>query len=199
MTQTQKLENLFKQNDGIVHHHQVIKAGLRSTLLSQWVKEDKIERIQVGVYRSKDAELVEKETLIELSLRIPRGVICLHSALEFHNLSTVVPSAVQIAIPNHSRAPKIDYPPVDYFYYSDAQYSYGIETHEFSGRKIKVHSKEKALVDSFYQRKKLGVDVFLEALKDYLREQTRNIIKLTDLAKKRRVYNTIKPYLEALA
>lgn len=197
MTPTQELEKLFNQNDGIVQRYQVVEAGLRPELLSQWVKEGKAERLQRGIYRSQDSEVIEHETLIELSLKIPRGVVCIHSALSFHNLGTVIPSEVQIAIPNHSRTPKIDYPPVDYFYYSDKQYNYGIEIHKFSGRKIKVHSQEKALVDSFYQRNKLGKDVFLESLSDYLSSTQRSIPKLIEAAKVRRVFNTIRPYIEA--
>lgn len=197
MTPAQELEKLFHQNDGIVQRYQVVEAGLRPELLSQWVEAGKAERIQRGIYRLQDFEVIEHETLIELSLKIPRGVVCLHSALSFHNLGTVIPSKIQIAIPNHSRTPKIDYPPVDFFYYSDKQYHYGIETHKFSGRNIKVHSQEKAIVDSFYQRNKLGKDVFLESLSDYLNSSQRSIQKLMEAAKVRRVFNTIRPYIEA--
>lgn len=197
MTPAQELEKLFHQNDGIVQRYQVVDAGLRPELLSQWVEQGRAERLQRGIYRLQDFEAIEHETLIELSLKIPRGVVCLHSALSFHELGTVIPSEIQIAIPNHSRAPKLDYPPVNYFYYSDKQYNYGIEVHTFSGRQLKVHSQEKALVDSFYQRNKLGKDVFLESLQDYLASSQRSIPKLIEAAKVRRVFNTIRPYIEA--
>lgn len=199
MKATQKLEKLFQKYEGILERQQVIDAGIHPMYLSQWVKEEKIERIQIGVYRFKDSQVIEHEELIELSLRIPRGVLCLHSALEFHNLGTVIPSEIQIAIPNNDRTPKLEYPTVDYFYYSDVQHSYGVEVHEFSGRKIKVHSKEKALVDSFYQRNKLGDDAFLEAFKDYFGSAQRSISRLMEAAKIRRVSNTIRPYIEAFA
>ncbi len=195
----QNLEQLFEQNKGVLERQQVIDAGLRPHLLSQWVEEGRAERLQKGIYRAIDSEDIEHETLVELSLKIPNAIVCIHSALNFHDLGTVIPSAVQLAIPNHSWAPKFEYPPVDYYYYSDNQYNYGVESHAISGRTVKVHSPEKAIVDSFYYRKKLGKDVFLEALKDYLQGANRSIPKLIDAAKVRRVTKTITPYLEALA
>lgn len=195
---TQKLEKLFEQNEGVLERQQVVDAGLRPHLLSQWVEEGRAERLQRGIYRSLEVEDIEHETLVELSLKIPNSIVCLHSALNFHNLGTVIPSVVQLAIPNHAWAPKFDYPPVNYFYYSDTQYNYGVETHTFSGRNVKVHSQEKAIVDSFYQRNKLGKDVFLESLSDYLSSKQRSIPKLMEAAKVRRVFDTIRPYIEAL-
>lgn len=192
------LEQLFHDHHGILQRKQVVEAGLHPRLLSRWVEEGRAERLQPGIYRLGDAPPISHEPLLELALRVPDGVVCLASALDFHELGTVSPSAVQLAIPNKAYRPEIAYPPVRFFYFSERPYQYGIEKHRVGSGEIKVYSPEKTLADLLYYRNKLGTALFLEGLEAYLETSERSIPKLVDAAKLRRVEKRMQPYLEAL-
>jgi predicted transcriptional regulator of viral defense system len=192
------LEQLFEDHQGILKRRQVVEAGLHPRLLSKWVQEGRAERLQPGLYRLSTAQPISHESLLEVTLRVPHGVICLASALALHQLGTVSPVEIQLAIPNKAWRPEIDYPPVRYFYFSKRVYEYGIESIDVDGRKIKAYSPEKTLADLLYYRNKVGKGIFLEGLKEYLDTPRRNIPKLTEAAALRRVNKLMGLYLEAL-
>lgn len=195
----QKLEKLFDMSQGIVQRQDVVDAGIHPRELSAWVQSGKIERLQPGVYRLVESPPLPYEGILELSLRVPKAVVCLASALDFHEIGTVSPARVQLAMPRGAYHPTIDYPPVDFFSFSLAVYGYGIENHSIANRNIQVYSPEKTLADSLFYRHRFGKAVFLEALTAYLQQKRANIPKLVEAAKVRRVDNVMQPYLEALA
>ena len=188
----------IEQNNSLLTRSQLTKAGIQSKEIINWIQEGKLERIQRGVYRVTNSLPIEHESILEVSLRIPKAVICLISALEFHQITTAVANEVQIALPQGWRTPKLDYPPLQVVHFSKHLYDLGIEKHQVEEHIIKVYSPEKTLADSFYYRNKVGKDVFLESLKNYLSKPSRNIPKLVDMARARRVEKTMQPYLEAL-
>jgi predicted transcriptional regulator of viral defense system len=132
-----------------------------------------------------------------VSLRFPNAVVCLISALAFHDITTQIPHAVSVAVPRNSRVPLLDYPPVQAHRFSNNAYGSGIETHRIDGVSVKIYCPEKTLVDCFKFRNKIGMDVTLEALKLYRERKKFKPIELLDYAKICRVAMVIKPYLEA--
>lgn len=195
----QKLEQLFATSQGIVQRQDVVDAGIHPRELSAWVQSGKAERLQPGVYRLVTSPSLPHEGLLELSLRVSKAVVCLASALDFHEIGTVSPARVQLALPRGAYHPTIDYPPVDFFSFSTKVYAYGIEYHAIATRTIKVYSPEKTLADLLFYRHKLGKSLFLEGLTTYLKQDSANIPKLIEAAKLRRVAKIMQPYLEALA
>jgi len=193
-----RLEHLFEENHGYLRRQQVIDAGIDPHLLSTWVEQGRIERVQRGVYRDAQAPPLTDETLIELALRIPNGVVCLRSALAFHDLSTVAPGEIDLAIPNKARTPPIDYPPVRFYYFTERVYQYGIEEHPAGPTTLKVYSPEKTLADTLYYRNELGNDLVLEGLQNYMRRPRANPAKVMEAARVRRVHGQMSTYLEAL-
>ena len=150
-----------------------------------------------GLYRLADVELGSNTDLVQVALRIPKGVICLISALSFHDLTTQIPHEVSIAIPQNFRIPRIHYPPVAVHKFAAESFEAGIEEHRIDGVTVRIYSPEKTLTDCFKFRNKIGMDVVLEALKLYKERRKINLEGLLKYARICRVENVIKPYLEA--
>jgi predicted transcriptional regulator of viral defense system len=145
-----------------------------------------------------DREVTEHHTLVEVSRRAPRGVICLVSALRFHGLGTQLPPDVWLAIPLKGWRPTLRDLPVRIVYMSSAAFEAGVETHMLEGVPVRVTSAAKTVADCFKFRNKVGLDVALEALRDY-RGARRDLEELRRFAKVCRVDRVMRPYLEALA
>ena len=134
-----------------------------------------------------------------MAAKIPRGVICLISALSHHGLTTQVPHTIDIALPSHSRVPKLDYPPIRIFWFSDPAFSSGVDTFTADGVTVRVYSPEKTIADCFKYRNKIGLDVAIEALKSYLERSKKPNLKLVlKFAELNRVQKIMRPYLEAM-
>lgn len=133
-----------------------------------------------------------------VALKIPQAVVCLVSALAFHELTTQIPHAVDIALPRGAERPRLDYPPLRIFWFSGPAWSEGVETHMIDDTPVRVYSLEKSVADSFKFRRKIGLDVALEALKLYRQHQSFDVSKLLYYARICRVEKVMRPYLEAL-
>lgn len=156
-----------------------------------------IEQVSRGVYRLKELPPISNPDLVTVSLRYPNAVICLISALSYHNITTEIPHSVYMAIPRNSRIPSIDYPPIQVHRYSSAAYSAGIERHVIDGASVKIYTPEKTLADCFKFRNKIGMDVVLEALKLYKSRKKFDLEKLLMFSEVCRVKKIMMPYLEA--
>ena len=150
-----------------------------------------------GVYRLPDAPVNEHADLVQAALRIPKGVICLISALALHGLTTQIPHAVNIALPLNAEKPRLEYPPVRLFWLSPAAYAAGIEEHLLDGVHVRAYSREKTIADCFKYRNKIGLSVAVEALKDGLGQgcKPETLLKFGRID---RVEKIMRPYLEAL-
>jgi len=157
-----------------------------------------IEPISRGVYRLTGLEPLSHQDLVIISERIRGAVICLLSALAFHKMTTHNPQEIFAAVPRGNLKTRIDWPPVRLFLFGDRAYSEGIETHILDGISVKIYSREKTLVDCFKFRNKLGLDVFLEALKAYRGKQPIQVNKILKFAEVCRVKRIIMPYIESI-
>jgi predicted transcriptional regulator of viral defense system len=157
-----------------------------------------IVRESRGLYRLANAEPSSYIDLVQVALRIPKGVICLISALSFHDLTTQIPHQVYVALPIYAEKPRLEYPPLRLFWLSQKTYSVGLENHELDGILVKIYGIEKTIADCFKFRNKVGLDVALEALRDYRKREGFNIGTLLHYARIDRVERVIKPYLEAI-
>lgn len=157
-----------------------------------------IQRWGRGFYCLNDESLPYEPEMLMIARKYPAAVICLVSALSFHDMTTQIPHAVDIAIPYQGNAPKSSYPLIRTFRFRDAIYEAGIETHDIQGVPLKVYNREKTLVDVFRFRNRVGMDVFLEALKMYANSHPVNLPLIHEYAALRGVTRTIMPYLETL-
>jgi len=136
--------------------------------------------------------------LVIVSKLIPKGVICLISALYFHKLTNQIPHLVHIAIPQNIKAQKIDCIPTQFYWFSDKTWKSGIEKHVIGKVTVKVYSKEKTIVDCFKHRNKIGIEVCIEALRNYWESGQTDLEKVLQIAKLLKVDKIMKPYLETI-
>jgi predicted transcriptional regulator of viral defense system len=190
-------EKIFRKHNGILRTGQAKKLGIDQPILVQMCEAGLLAKEARGLYRLADLPPLSNPDLVQVAMRVPDSVICLISALGFHNLTTQIPYKIYIALPRNTKAPRINYPPLDIVYLSKEPYTAGIEVHVLDGVSVKIYSREKTVVDCFKFRKKIGLDIALEALKDYLRQPNRNIEEMLNYARINRVENIIRPYLQA--
>jgi predicted transcriptional regulator of viral defense system len=197
MTSIKKAITIFQQHSGTLRTSQAIRLGIAPRTLYALRDAGQIVEVTRGVYRLPDAPSSEHSDLVQVAQRIPKGIICLISALAFHNLTTQIPHQVYVALPLDAEKPRLAYPPVRLFWLSQASYSAGIEEHFLAGVTVRVYSREKSIADCFKYRNKIGLNVALEALKEGL-GQGYKPETLLDFARIDRVEKTMRPYLEAL-
>jgi predicted transcriptional regulator of viral defense system len=172
--------------------------GWSPQLLIQLHKAGKLQRIARGVYSMPGSEGTEHQSLAEVCQRVPKAVICLLSALQFHEIGTQLPHEVWIALPEATQTPVVDYPPLRIARLRGDAYAKGIETVIEHGAPIRVYGIAKTVTDCFKFRNKIGLDVAIEALKEAWRQHKLSIDEVTHFAKINRVAKVMQPYLEAV-
>jgi predicted transcriptional regulator of viral defense system len=188
----------FLRHDGILRTSQAIREGIHPRVLYAMRDAGQIDPLRRGVYRLADMEPMQSPDLSLVAASVPKGVICLTSALQFHGLTTQIPRTVDLAIPAHSHAPKLDYPPIQPYWFSGKAYSEGIETYSLDGIDVRIYSPAKTIADCFKYRNKIGLDIALEALRLCLHDKHMTATQILQHAQACRVKSTMKPYLEAL-
>jgi predicted transcriptional regulator of viral defense system len=195
---TEKLIHYFKENGGVARFSAIKKAGFHHDFLHHLEKEKKVEKLGHGLYRLTDVSPFSNPDLVITSLQVPKGVICLISALSFHEATLEIPKHIDIAIPVGSRPNKVKYPPVRFYKFSSATWKAGIEDYPIDGHIVRVYNLAKTVADCFKFRNKIGQDVALEALKIAVSEKNINPNEIMGYAKICRVHKIIKPMLEAI-
>jgi predicted transcriptional regulator of viral defense system len=189
---------IFTAHNGILRASQALAFGIAPRTLYAMRDAGLIRKISRGIYQLADQELPGNPDLISVALRIPKAVICLISALHFYGLTTQIPHKVYIALPQAAEKPRLDFPPLDIIWLSENSYTAGITKQLVDAVPIKIYSREKTIADCFKFRSKIGIDVALEAVKDYMKTPDQQIDQLLFYARIDRVENLISRYLEAL-
>ncbi len=145
-----------------------------------------------------DAPLNENAALAEVALRVPSGVICLLSALQFHGLTTQLPHQVWVAVPLRANTPRLDYPPIRAVHLSGNAFAAGVEEQLIGSSTVRIYCPAKTVVDCFKFRNKIGIDVAIEALRDCWNKRSATLDELWRYAKICRVANVMRPYLEGI-
>ena len=172
--------------------------GIPRVYLSRLHDRNLLLRVGRGLYVTADLEATEHHTLAEACKRVPHGVLCLLSALQFHGLTTQSPSEVWMAIERKARLPLVTRPAMRFVRFSGSALTEGIKDEQIEGVTIKVYNPAKTVIDCFKYRNKIGLDVALEALRDCLRTRKCTIDELTYYAQVCRVAKVMRPYLEAV-
>jgi predicted transcriptional regulator of viral defense system len=189
---------LFRQHGGTLRTAEALRLGIHPRTLYRMRDSGVLERLSRGLYRLAEMPPLSNPDLVIVALKVPQAVICLISALAFHELTTQIPHAVDAALHNRAERPRLDYPPLRIFWFSGPAWSEGIETHLIDDTAVRIYSPAKSVADSFKFRRKIGLDVALEALKLYRQHDSFDVSKLLHYARICRVQKVMKPYLEAL-
>ena len=193
-----RAEAVFRRHRGVLRTAQALKLGIHPRILYRLRDTGRLVSVTRGVYRLAELPEPSHPDLLVVARRVPQAVICLISALSFHDLTTQIPHEVHIALPRRTRYPRLDHPPLRVFLMTGAAYAEGIETHSIDGVSLRVYGPEKTVVDCFKFRNKIGIDVAVEALRlarERKRVTPRGLLRYARLC---RVERVMRPYLEAL-
>ena len=172
-------------------------SGFQTRDIRKLDEERRVVKVKPGLYRLADIQLSEDNGLVEVCLAMPKAVICLISALAYHDLTTFVPTTITFAIPRWQKPIKLTYPPSQPYYFSGEQYKGGIELRETKVGHVRIYVPEKTICDCSRFRNKLGEDLALEALQQYLKRRNRDLNKLMKFAELCRVRGVIELCLKA--
>jgi predicted transcriptional regulator of viral defense system len=172
---------------------------LPRVFLARLVEEGLLERVGYGLYSLRSGDFDEKQSWVEVAAKVPKGVLCLLSALVFHELTTQNPSEVWLAVPRDAHRPKIETVQARVFRFAPRVYEAGIETHTINGVEVKVYSAAKTVADCFYYRSTVGLDVAIEALRDAFYRRKATIDEMHRFAEIRNVKGAMYPHLFALS
>jgi len=184
---------------GMFRAHELAKQGIPRVYLQRLEQQGLLVREARGLYRVPNAKITENHSLAEAAKRVSHGVLCLLSALRFHGLTTQAPSEIWLAIAWKARAPKRDTQPLRIARMSGKALTEGVEQYQIEGVSVKIYNHAKTVADCFKYRNKVGLDVALEALRDYRRQHRAGMDELWYFANTCRVAKVMQPYLEALA
>ena len=189
---------IFKRHGGILRTAQAIRAGIHPATLYAMRDSGELEVLSRGLYRLAGGAMLANPDLVTVASRVPSGVICLISALAFHELTTQIPHEVHLALQAGAEEPRLDYPPIKTYRFGGEAFTEGMEVHELDSVSVRIYSLEKTLADCFKFRNRIGLDTVVEAVRNY---RERRSIKVDDLIRYAvicRVNKIIRPYLEAV-
>lgn len=184
---------------GILRPRDLAAKGIPRAVLNRLCESGELTRTGRGLYVAEADTITENHTLAQVALLAPRGVVCLLSALRFHGLTTQMPGEVWLAIPPKARRPKGDVVSIRPVYFSGAALTEGVTTQVIEKVSVRIYSPAKTVADCFKARNKIGLDVAIEALRDYWRKRKGTMDELLRFAKICRVARVMQPYLESLA
>ena len=182
----------------LVRPRDVEAQGIARESLLRLYRQGFLVRQARGVYALPGSPVTEHHSLAVASKLVPRGIICLLSALRFHGLTTQDPHEVWMAVDFKARKPSLVSPALRVVRFSGQALAEGVEKHDIEGVRVLVYGVAKTVADCFKYRNKIGIDVAVEALRDALRARSATVDDIHRFAKIRRVSNVIRPYLEAM-
>jgi predicted transcriptional regulator of viral defense system len=196
-SRTQEVLNIVKK-EGVLRPRDLDSYGIPRVYLSRLCERGLLRRMGRGLYVLADAEVTEHHTLAEACKRVPQGVLCLLSALQFHGLTTQAPFEVWMALEQKAWQPQVDRPRMRFVRFSGAAFESGLEEYQIEGVTVKVYNPAKTVADCFKYRNKIGLDVALKALRDCRSQRKCSNDELWRYAKVCRVANVVKPYFDSV-
>lgn len=195
---TQSAITDLRNRGGVFRASQARLLGISSRTLIKLQESGEVQRLTRGVYQFTQARPLAEPDLVSVALRVPNGVICLISALAFHELTVEIPHVVDLAVLRGTEPPRFDHPPVRSYQISEPAFSAGVETYMLDHVPVRIYTPEKTIADCFKFRNKIGLDVVLDALKRWRAVKTSSLAKLLHYARICRVERVLRPYLEAV-
>jgi len=193
-----KLEAFFIKHNGYARMKDLKDEGFHTRTISKAIDDSIIEKIKPGLYKLIDFKWNENSGFNDIFKAKKEAIICLNSALQYYNLSTINPYIIYVAVPHNTASFNIDYPPIKVFYYSDSIYPIEINEINTDNNLFRIYSIEKTICDSFRYRNRLGEDIALEALKNYIKRKDSDLVKLMMIAKQCKTDKIIEPYVKAM-
>ena len=198
-TSTQRTQALaLLKRRGMTRLAEFSEAGITATTVSRMERAGEVVRLARGLYQLPDAALDTQQSLAEAARLVPRGVICLASALAFHGLTDQMPPKVWIAIGRKDWRPRLTYPPIRIARFSDELLRRSVERKKIAGTTVPVFGVAKTVADLFRYRRTVGDALAIEGLRQALRQRKATPAEIAREAEAARVWATMEPYVMAL-
>jgi predicted transcriptional regulator of viral defense system len=172
--------------------------GIGPETLARLVRADAVARLARWLYQLSDAPIEATHTLAEAVALVPKGIVCLMSALQYHELTLQMPAAVWMAIERTAWRPKFGYPRIRFVRFTGESLTDGVVRHRIEGVEVPITDPARTIVDCFRYRTKVGLDVAMEGLREGLRRRRCTPDELWRHAHRTRVWSVMRPYLEAM-
>ncbi|TPL02150.1 type IV toxin-antitoxin system AbiEi family antitoxin domain-containing protein [Mesorhizobium sp. B2-4-16] len=185
------------ERQGIMRLSDLKRRGINPATLARLVDEGVLQRPLRGLYEIAGAEVDIAHSLAEIATRVPKGVICLVSALQFHEITLQLPRTVWIAIGSKDRKPTIDHPPIRVARFGEKALRLGVNTHIIDSVPVRIFDPAKSIVDCFRFRNTVGLDVAMEALRMGWRSRKAKPDDIARYAQALRIWSVVRPYLES--
>ncbi|HMT09478.1 MAG TPA: type IV toxin-antitoxin system AbiEi family antitoxin domain-containing protein [Pyrinomonadaceae bacterium] len=196
MSQETAIANILN-SQAVLSTSEILSAGVYPRTLYRLRDEGRLIELSRGIFRSAELPPLENSDLITIAKRAPKAIICLISALSFHEITDEIPHEIYVAVPTGTDRPTIDFPPTRTFHFSPESYEAGLERHVLDGIGVNIYSMEKTIADCFKFRNQVGLDVAIQGLRRGLskRASRKKIVEFAGIC---RVQNVIRPYMEAM-
>jgi predicted transcriptional regulator of viral defense system len=190
----------FYNNNGYARMKNLKEAGFHTRVIAKALRDGIIEKIKPGLYKLVDYSWDEYSSFVDICMAKKEAVICLSSALQYYNLSSINPGMTSVAVPHNTAKFVLDYPPITTYYFSDIIYPIEIEHKQTKQGYFNIYSLEKTICDVFLYRNKVGEDIVLESLKNYFQQKEVNLPKLYNVAKQfnNNILRVMEPYIRAM-
>ena len=195
-TSAARAKQVFRDHGGTLRTHEALTAGIHPRTIYSMRDAGELQVLARGVYRLANLPPLGELDLVTVAKRLPQVVVCLISALAFHELTTQIPHEAHLALSRTPRLPLLDYPPLRIFRFSTTAFTAGIETHTIDGVPIRVYGPAKTIADCFEFRNKIGLDVAVESLRLYRTRKGFKPQRILEFARLCRVEKVLRPYLE---
>ncbi len=176
---------------------EALRAGIHPEVLYAMRDTGIVVPLARGLFRLAETRQLGNPDLVTVAMKIPRGVICMISALSYHRITTQIPHAVDVALVRGSEPPRMEHPPIHVYWSVEHILQCGAEAQLVDGKPIRIHNPERALVDAFRHRNKIGFDVAMEALRLYRERLPLKFDRIMEYAAVCRSIGVIRPYLES--
>lgn len=183
---------------GTIRIKDLLDRGIHPEFARRLVRKDILIRSERGLYTLADSEITEHHDFALVGKRLPKGVICLTSALRFYGIGTQLPRKIWLALEKGSAQPRLSYPPISFVRLSGPSFSEGIDEHKIEGVVVRIYNPAKTVADCFKFRNRIGLEAAIEAVRECLHERKATSDEIYHYAKICRVWNVMKPYLEAI-
>ncbi|HEV3018714.1 MAG TPA: type IV toxin-antitoxin system AbiEi family antitoxin domain-containing protein [Burkholderiaceae bacterium] len=193
-----KAEMAFKKHGGMLRTFRALALGIHPRVLYGLRDAGRLRQVSRGLYRLAELPELGNPDLAAVASRVPQGVICLISALAFHEITTQIPHQIDVAVPRGTKQPRLDFPPIRIFRFSSPMHQAGVEVHRMDGVEVRVYNAAKTIADCFRFRNRIGIDVAAEALRFFHSRKKAPMRELLEYARLCRVERVMKPYIEAL-
>jgi predicted transcriptional regulator of viral defense system len=192
-TQLERALALLRQR-GIMRMAEFRRVGITAATIARLEKAGRLARLTRGLYQLPHATVGANHTLAEASKLVPRGIICLTSALAFHGLTDQIPARVWLAIGRKDWRPQLKYPPIRFAHFPPRQLRSGVEPHTIDGVSVPIFSIGKTVADVFRYRRTVGIAIAIEGLREAIRQRKTTPGEIARYASDGGVWKVIEPY-----